>query len=50
MAELERQKAAQRDKFNAFYEQYKEKLEASNKASREFRDKCVVTADTKALR
>ena len=49
--ELEKLNAQQREKFNQFYEQYKKKLEASNKAGREFREKCiVVAADTDALR
>jgi len=51
VAEVEAQKTAQREKFNEFYEQYKAKLEASNAAGREFREKCIViTADTEALR
>merc|ERR1719361_1654410 len=51
IAELEGLNAQQKNKFNEFYEQYKKKLEASNKAGREFREKCiVVAADTDALR
>jgi len=49
--ELEALNEQQRTKFNEFYEQYKKKLEASNKAGREYREKCiVVSADTEALR
>eukprot|EP01083_Nonionella_stella_P199830 732440_1 len=49
--ELETLNAQQRNKFNEFYEQYKKKLELSNKAGREYREKCiVVAADTDALR
>jgi len=48
---MEAQKAAQRAKFNEFYAQYKGKLEQSNAAGREYREKCIViTADTEALR
>merc|ERR1712013_754968 len=51
VAEIESQKKAQRAKFNEFYEGYKAKLEASNAAGREFREKCIViTADTEAFR
>jgi len=51
MAEMEAQKNAQRAKFNEFYAQYKGKLEQSNAAGREYREKCIViTADTEALR
>lgn len=51
VGELEALNEQQRKKFNEFYEQYKKKLEASNKAGREYREKCiVVAADTEALR
>eukprot|EP01084_Bolivina_argentea_P100430 180329_1 len=51
LKQLEAANAQQRSKFNEFYEQYKGKLEASNKAGREYREKCiVVNADTEALR
>merc|ERR1719361_2230936 len=51
VSELEGLNNQQKNKFNEFYEQYKKKLEASNKAGREFREKCiVVAADTDALR
>eukprot|EP00486_Rosalina_sp_Unknown_P005092 CAMPEP_0201570936 /NCGR_PEP_ID=MMETSP0190_2-20130828/13415_1 /ASSEMBLY_ACC=CAM_ASM_000263 /TAXON_ID=37353 /ORGANISM="Rosalina sp." /LENGTH=731 /DNA_ID=CAMNT_0047995009 /DNA_START=90 /DNA_END=2282 /DNA_ORIENTATION=+ len=51
VGELEALNEQQRKKFNEFYEQYKKKLESSNKAGREYREKCiVVAADTEALR
>jgi len=51
ITELEALNESQRQKFNEFYEQYKKKLETSNKAGREYREKCIViSADTESLR
>eukprot|EP01084_Bolivina_argentea_P188817 324912_1 len=40
--ELEALNTQQRNRFNDFFEQYKKKLAQSNKAGREYREKCIV--------